>query len=107
LKPIAADAVVGPAGGGASGGTAEERGEAVFNGGSGCSGCHSTGSGTLVGPGLAGLSSRSSDSEIHQSIADPDAVVVEGFPDSVMPQIFESTLSSDELNDLIAYLKSL
>jgi cytochrome c1 len=66
-----------------------------------------TGSEALVGPGLAGLSSRSNDEEIHQSITDPGAVVVDGFPDSLMPQIFEATLSSDELNDLIAYLKSL
>tara|TARA_B110000196_G_C20841931_1_gene518685 strand:- start:70 stop:585 length:516 start_codon:yes stop_codon:yes gene_type:complete len=107
LKPVSADAVVEPAGGGATGGTAEERGEAVFTGSSGCSGCHSTGTETLVGPGLAGLSSRNSDAEIHQSITDPGAVVVKDFPDSVMPQIFGSTLSSDELNDLIVYLKSL
>ena len=107
LKPVAADAVMEPASGGATGGTAEERGETVFTGSSGCSGCHSTGSDALVGPGLADLSSRSSDAEIHQSITDPSAVVVKDFPDSVMPQIFGSTLSSDELNDLIAYLKSL
>ena len=107
LKPIAADAVVEPDGGGTSGGTAEERGEVLFTGSSGCSGCHSTGSETLVGPGLAGISSRSSDADILQSITDPGAVVVTDFPDSVMPQIFEATLSSDELNDLIAYLKSL
>ena len=107
LKPVAADAVMEPASGGATGGTAEERGETVFTGSSGCSGCHSTGSDALVGPGLADLSSRSTDAEIHESITDPGAVVVESFPDSVMPQIFESTLSSDELNDLIAYLKSL
>ena len=107
LKPVAADAVMEPASGEATGGTAEERGEAVFTGSSGCSGCHSTGSDALVGPGLADLSSRSSDEDIHQSITNPGAVVVDGFPDSVMPQIFESTLSSEELNDLIAYLKSL
>tara|TARA_B110000116_G_C16654248_1_gene498755 strand:- start:250 stop:963 length:714 start_codon:yes stop_codon:yes gene_type:complete len=107
LKPVAADAVMDTSSGGATEGTAEERGEAVFTGSSGCSGCHSTGSDALVGPGLAGLSSRSSDAEIHQSIVDPSAVIVKDFPDSVMPQIFGSTLSSDELNDLIAYLKSL
>jgi cytochrome c oxidase subunit 2 len=107
LKPVAADAVMDTSSGGATEGTAEERGEAVFTGSSGCSGCHSTGSDDLVGPGLAGLSSRSSDAEIHQSIVDPSAIIVKDPPDSVMPQIFGSTLSSDELNDLIAYLKSL
>ena len=105
LKPVAADAVIEPDSGGGGGGSATERGAATFA--ANCSGCHSTGDNRVVGPGLAGLSSRGDDAYIRESIVEPNAVVVDGFPASVMPPGFGATLSADELNDLIAYLKSL
>lgn len=104
LKPVAADAVVDAPSGGSTGGTAEERGAASFAGS--CSACHSTGSNPVVGPGLAGLSTRSDDASIRQSIIDPGAVVVDGFPNA-MPPGFDATFSGEEIDDLIAYLKSL
>ena len=85
-------------------------GEELFNA-SGCTGCHSTGDNKVVGPGLAGVyeraSSRSSldaDGYIEQSLRDPQAFVVDGFP-RVMPSF--DRFSPGEVRDLIAYLKTL
>ena len=103
LKPVDADAVVDAPSGGSEG-TAVERGAAAFAGS--CSGCHSTGSNPIVGPGLAGLSTRGDDAYIKESIVNPGAVVVEGFPNA-MPPGFDSTFSAEQIDDLIAYLKSL
>jgi mono/diheme cytochrome c family protein len=41
---------------------------------------------------------------VRQSIVDPDAVVVEGYQPGVMPQTFGETLSTDELDALVAYV---
>ncbi len=41
---------------------------------------------------------------IRQSIVNPNAFVVEDFPEGVMPQNLGETLSSQELDDLIAFL---
>ena len=101
LKPVAADAVIEPVSGG---GSAVERGAATFT--ANCAGCHSTGDNRIAGPGLAGISSRGDDDYIRESIVDPTAIVVEGFP-PIMPAGFGTTLSVDELEDLIVYLKSL
>ena len=70
----------------------------------GCSGCHSTGTNRLVGPGLAGISARGDD-YIRESIVDPSAVITDRFPD-IMPKPF-ATLEDSDIADLVAYLKSL
>ena len=98
----------------ASGGSAGDasNGESVFQG-NGCSGCHSTGDNTIVGPGLKGLSARagdmvaglSADEYIAASITDPKAFIVEGMPDA-MPDSFGS-LSDSDVEDLVAYLNTL
>ncbi|GEM_PF-3298815 len=41
---------------------------------------------------------------IHTSIISPSEFVVPGFPDLLMPQIYEQVLSEQQINDLIAYL---
>jgi cytochrome c2 len=79
-----------------------------------CSACHSTGSTTLVGPGLAGVYERAAtrvegltaDEYITESIHDPSAYVVEGFisPSQMIP--FPNMPAAD-VADLIAYLKTL
>lgn len=43
---------------------------------------------------------------IHQSIINPNAFVVPGFPSGVMPQTYGQQLSPDELGTMIAYLLS-
>jgi mono/diheme cytochrome c family protein len=84
---------------------------------SGCGGCHTIegiSSGT-VGPNLTDIGSvaatmvsgMSAEDYIHQSIVDPSAFVVPGFPDNVMPKNFSQTLSAEQISDLVAYLSSL
>lgn len=103
-----------PVTGGGGGGTGSadplELGQSVFA--SNCTACHSTSSATLVGPGLAGLGDRAgstvsgltAEDYIRQSIVEPGAFLVEGFGPA-MPSF--STLSGDEINGLVAYLKTL
>lgn len=77
-------------------------GESVFN--ANCGTCHSTGTNTIIGPGLSGLADRAtSDGYIRDSIMNPGAVIVDGFP-NIMPATLGASLSSDDLDDLIAYL---
>ena len=92
------------------------RGQRVFLN-AGCGGCHTIAglsSGT-VGPELTDIGTmaatmvpgQSAEDYIRQSIVDPSAFVVEGFPDNVMPKNFTTTLSDEEIADLVAYLSSL
>jgi mono/diheme cytochrome c family protein len=96
--------------------TPEGRGQVVFLQ-AGCNACHTiTGlsTGTLAPP-LDGIATRaatrvaglSAEEYIHQSIVDPSAYVVEGFPDGLMPQTFAETLSEEQINDLVAFLLTL
>lgn len=85
-------------------------GEELFNA-SGCTGCHSTGDNKIVGPGLAGVYARASgrtpldaDAYIEQSLRQPQAFLVDGFPPA-MPSF--DRFSAGEVRDLIAYLKTL
>lgn len=96
--------------------TAEGRGQVVFLQ-AGCNACHTisgVSSGT-VGPVLDGLATRAAttvagltaEEYIHQSILEPSAYIVEGFPDGVMPQTFGDTLTEEQLADLVAFLLTL
>lgn len=85
-------------------------GAAVFA--TNCAGCHSTGDNSVVGPGLAGVGDRagsrvadlSADEYLEQSLREPGAFVVDGFP-AVMPEW--SQLGDDSIDALITYLKTL
>ena len=89
-----------------------DNGETVFAGN--CAACHSTGTDTIIGPGLSGLIDRagstvagqSAEDYIRESIVDPGVFVVEGFV-NLMPSTFAASLSSSDLDDLIAYLGTL
>ena len=72
--------------------------------GLGCSGCHKTDSSKLVGPGLAGISSKGDD-YIRKSITDPGIELVDGYA-NLMPTTF-SKLKASDLDDLVAYLNTL
>jgi cytochrome c2 len=80
------------------------KGEQLFAS-KGCSGCHSTGTKTVVGPGLAGVADRAG-AEVYlwESIRNPAAFIVPGFPNAMPPF---GTLTDQEVNDLIEYLKTL
>lgn len=43
---------------------------------------------------------------LHQSIVNPNAFVVPGYPANIMPQTFGDQLTTQELGDMIAYLLS-
>ncbi len=77
-----------------------------------CTGCHSTGGKTVVGPGLAGVADRaatrvaglSAEEYLEQSLRKPGAFVVDGFP-MVMPEW--SHLGNDSIDALVTYLQTL
>jgi nitric oxide reductase subunit C len=80
-----------------------------------CASCHSISPNvTIVGPSLAGIPSRaaervtgqSADAYIRNSILNPSAYVVEGFPD-VMQKNFADVVSSREIDALITFLMTL
>ncbi len=100
-----------------------------------CSTCHRVDSAeTLIGPGLLNIADPAHDPALHEhgesdheatetpqiertmdevvdyirtSILHPSDFVVPGFPDLLMPQVYEQLLSEQEINDLIAYLITL
>lgn len=80
-----------------------------------CAQCHALAPDTVVvGPSFAGVATRadtrmdgvSARQYIELSILNPEAYVVEGFPDS-MPKTFGKDLTSDELDALVTYLLTL
>jgi len=92
----------------------ESRGRGVFV--ANCSRCHaSSGETVIVGPSLAGVATRGStriegmDAEayIRDSILNPTAYTVEGFPKGVMPSTFKDELSPEQLDAVVAYLLTL
>jgi len=80
-----------------------------------CATCHSTKPGVnLVGPSLDGIASSAGTREegmdsrgyIQLSIIKPSEYVIDGFVDQ-MPATFGSTLTEEELENVIAYLLTL
>lgn len=91
-----------------------ERGEIIVNQ-NGCFACHSVDGSILVGPswlGLYGSEEQLSDGSvvtvddeyISESILEPNAKIVQGFPENSMPQY---TLSPEEIADIIEFMKTL
>ncbi|BDV42795.1 cytochrome c oxidase subunit 2 [Geotalea uraniireducens] len=92
-----------------------EKGEELMEQ-SGCLGCHTVDGTPKVGPTLKGLYGKSvplstgqsvtaDDDYIRESIVDPNAKIVKGFP-PIMPT-FRGKLSADDIRAIIAYLKTL
>jgi cytochrome c oxidase subunit 2 len=89
------------------GDTPEARGEYLFEVSLGCVGCHAiNGEGGQTGPELTNVHDKGED-HVRESILNPNAVVVEGFPPNVMHQTFGDRLSDENLDDLVAYLASV
>ena len=100
----------------ASGGGDAAAGKAVFAA-NGCSSCHTfklaNATGT-IGPNLdtAPATDAKADKNmdlaafIKQSIATPDAYIAKGFSKGIMPTTFGTSLSSTQLNDLVAFILS-
>jgi mono/diheme cytochrome c family protein len=73
----------------------------------GCGGCHTlaaANSGGTVGPNLDEVLPGQPESEIEESIVDPEAKIAEGYPAGVMPQEFGEKLSEEELKELVKFL---
>jgi len=82
----------------------------------GCRLCHALEPGVqLVGPSLAGIGTRaatrvpgmSAEEYIYQSIVDPDAYVVPGYPPGLMPPDARERLTEEQIQDLVAFLLTL
>jgi cytochrome c5 len=92
-------------------GKAAETGKEIFE--SLCAACHTIGKGKLVGPDLAGVTSRREESWLHRQIKEPDALIAENDP--IAMQLLQEAdnvemppldLSDEEVVAVIAYLKS-
>jgi len=89
------------------------KGKALFAA-QGCVACHTftpAGSKATVGPDLDELAANAQKANrgslaayTKESIVDPNAYVVPGFPKGVMPQDFGKKLSPTQLDDLVAFL---
>jgi len=82
--------------------------ETIIGTQAGCSTCHSLDADTvIVGPSMAGIGSSSDAAAIRESILDPNAVLVDGFPADTMPPVWGDELSDKQVDQLVAYLLSL
>lgn len=93
-------------------------GERVYNqeAAPACGTCHSLEAGqVLVGPSLANIgteagsraSGQSAEEYLRESITNPNAFVVDGFPANVMTATYGTQLSEKQIEDLVAYLMTL
>ena len=82
----------------------------------GCQICHSLQKDeVIIGPSFYGIADRAgkripgmtAEEYLHQSIVDPNAYVVSGFPKGQMIQNFGQILTEDQIQDLIAFLMTL
>jgi cytochrome c1 len=83
----------------------------------GCTGCHPVTGGGGVGPTWKGLFGKTETLEggstvfvetgyLRESIVSPGAKIVQGFP-NIMPTNFAQRLSSEEIDAIIEYIKTL
>ena len=84
----------------------------------GCLGCHSIDGSQLVGPTWLGLygsqvtladdTSVVADEEyVRRAILETNAEIAKGYPANVMPSIYVDTLSEEQVDALVEYIKSL
>lgn len=82
----------------------------------GCRICHSLEKGeTIIGPSFYGIANRAdqrvpgltAEEYLHQSIVEPNAFVVPGFPKGQMIQNFGQILTEEQIQDLIAFLMTM
>jgi cytochrome c oxidase subunit 2 len=80
-------------------------GKDLFAGTAGCTSCHTTGTDTIVGPGLAGMASKSK-AYLKDALMNPDKDVASGFYPGIMPSS-KGALSDEEVDSIVDYLKTL
>jgi len=92
-----------------------EKGKALISA-KGCVACHTTDGSKLVGPSYKGIygsnvkladgsTVKVDDNYIRESIENPTAKIVEGFPPSMPP--YKGLVSEEEITSIIQYIKSL
>src|SRR5262249_49429568 len=101
-------------GGQSSGGVTGDpaAGKTVFTGTAGCAGCHTlaaAGATGTVGPNLDTSLAESAGSTplpefIKESITDPNKVIASGYAANIMPSNFGTTLSSTDIDNLVALI---
>ncbi|GMR07259.1 MAG: hypothetical protein BMS9Abin26_0261 [Gammaproteobacteria bacterium] len=90
--------------------SAAEPGERIFQ--STCSGCHSIGGGSIVGPDLAGVHDRRSQAWLEKFVKSSQSVIAGGDPDAIavyekfnkipMP---DSPITAGQIKEVLAYIK--
>jgi mono/diheme cytochrome c family protein len=81
-------------------------GKALFEA-QGCAGCHTlkaAGSTGTIGPDLDAELAGADVAFIEESIVDPSAEIVKGYPDGTMPDNFEQTMSPEELDAVVQFI---
>ena len=73
----------------------------------GCIGCHSTNGLDGTGPTWQGLAATVDDEYLRRAIIDPNVEIAAGFDPDVMPATYADSLSDEDVDALIAYIKSL
>jgi cytochrome c oxidase subunit 2 len=84
----------------------------------GCISCHSLDGSKLVGPTWKGLAGEevtlaegstvtADDAYLRNSIDEPNAQIVQGYPANVMPATYSALLTDEQINDLIAYIHTV
>ena len=58
----------------------------------------------IVGPDLDEVLPGQQESEIEESIVDPEAKIAQGYPKGVMPQNFKEKIPPEELKQLVEFL---
>lgn len=103
---------------GVSATTIELPGREVYLRNNYCVGCHTTLGGPATGPTFLGLAGSevtlesgetviADDAYLRKSIVDPAAQIVAGFEPDIMPDFFGETLTEEDINNVIEYIKSL
>lgn len=89
-------------------------GISVFNGVGQCYVCHTVdGSNWAAGPDLKGLPAQlvaqglDPEAFLHESIVDVLAVITEGYSGDLMPKNYDTLLTPEQIQDLVAYMMSL
>jgi mono/diheme cytochrome c family protein len=73
----------------------------------GCGTCHTlavANSGGITGPDLDEVLPGQQESEIEESIVDPNAKIAQGYPSHVMPENFKETIPPEEIKALVKFL---
>jgi len=101
----------------AGGGELAQRGQQLAQE-NGCTGCHSIDESDAIGPTWQGLYGHETtladgstitvdDAYLAESIRNPGAKVVEGFPNGVMPEFGSDQLSDEDVEAIVAFIATL